>query len=220
MSITLREVEQNELVKKYLKQADDNFRAIGYKEHGIRHGRLVSNISYNVLKFLKYPMRDRELAAIAGFLHDIGNCTGIKGHEQAGALISVRILKDMGMNLDEVAIIAGAIGTHEERLYPPSNPITASVILGDKTDVHNTRVRKKKPDLFDVHDRVNYACQKAFLKVDYENKDISLELKINTKISTVMEYFEIFLSRTIACQKASRYLGCNFILHINGERFL
>jgi len=220
MVIKLKDVEKNELVKKYLKQADENFLAIGYKEHGIRHGRLVSNISYNVLKFLKYPLRDRELAAIAGFLHDIGNCTGIRGHEQAGALLSVRILKDMGMNLDEVAIIAGAIGTHEERLYPPSNPITASVILGDKTDVHHTRVRKKNPSLFDVHDRVNFACQKAFLKVSQEKKNISLELTINTKISTVMEYFEIFLSRTMVCQKASRYLGYNFILYINGERFL
>ena len=218
--IILRDIEKNEFVKKYLKQADENFSVIGYKEHGIRHAKLVGHISYNVLSFLKYPTRYCEIASIAGFLHDIGNCMGAEGHEMAGALLSIQLLRDMGMNLKEITKVAEAIGTHEERTYSPANPITASVVLGDKTDVHYTRVRKKDPIAFDVHDRVNYACQNAFLKVDKNSKTIALELIIDTKISTVMEYFEIFLSRTLVCQKAAKSLGCKFIIYINDTRFL
>ena len=72
-------------------------------------------------------------------------------------------------------------------------PISAAVILADKSDVHRSRVRKSGQIEFDIHDRVNYAAEQSFLRVDSEARTVTLELTIDTEISQVMEYFEIFL---------------------------
>ncbi len=223
--INLHQMQESPKVKAFLKQADDNFIAIGYKEHGFRHANLSANIARNVLKHLGYSDRESELAGIAGYLHDIGNAIGRNRHAQSGAVLSLHILTEMGMGLEEVSQIIRAIGGHEEKEVDPDSAITAAVILGDKTDVHFTRVRSLpgKPQLvstFTTHDRVNYACQRAFLNVDKGAGKISLELTIDTKICSVMEYFEIFLSRVLFCQRAAKYLRHNFVLFINKVKFL
>jgi len=223
--INLREVQESPRVKAFLKQADDNFMAIGYKEHGFRHANLAANIARNVLKHLGYQVRENELAGIAGYLHDIGNAVGRNRHAQSGAVLSLHILAEMGMPLGELSQIIRAIGGHEDKEVDPDSAITAAVILGDKTDVHFTRVRslpsKCQPvSAFTTHDRVNLACQRAFLNVDRGAGKISLELTIDTKICSVMEYFEIFLSRVLFCQRAAKYLGHQFVLFINKVKFL
>jgi len=223
--INLHQVQESPKIKAFLKQADDNFIAIGYKEHGFRHANLSANIARNVLKHLGYSDRESELAGIAGYLHDIGNAIGRNRHAQSGAVLSLPMLTEMGMGLEEVSQIIRAIGGHEEKDVDPDSAITAAVILGDKTDVHFTRVRSLpgKPQLvstFTTHDRVNYACQRAFLNVDKEAGRISLELTIDTKICSVMEYFEIFLSRVLFCQRAAKRLSHNFVLFINKMKFL
>lgn len=223
--ISLHQVEESPKVKAFLKQADDNFMAIGYKEHGFRHANLAANIARNVLKHLGYSKREIELASIAGYLHDIGNAIGRSRHPQSGAVLSLHILTEMGMGFEEVSQIIRAIGGHEEKEVDPDSAITAAVILGDKTDVHFTRVRilpgkAQLVSTFTTHDRVNYACQRAFLNVDKEAGKISLELTIDTKICSVMEYFEIFLFRVLFCQRAAKYLRHNFVLFINRVKFL
>lgn len=157
-----------------------------------------------------------ELAAIAGYLHDIGNSINRVHHPQNGALLAKDILIEMGMDFEEVAMIMAAIGNHDESFGgEPVNPVSAAVIIADKGDVHRSRVRSADQLMFDIHDRVNYAAIHSELRIDRKEKIIALELSIDTQISQVMEYFEIFLSRMIISKKAAKFLGCKFKLEIN-----
>lgn len=194
---------------------------LGYTDHGQRHARLVASISANVLERLGYSRREQELAAIAGYLHDIGNVVSRPLHAQVGALIAGRILQEMGMAPDEIAEVMAAIGNHEpEDSTQAVSAVSAAVILADKSDVHRSRVRNQDVNTFDVHDRVNYAATKSFLRVDGDLKLVTLELSIDTEISPVMEYFEIFLTRMLACKRACEFLGTRFQLSVNGVRLL
>jgi len=216
--VTFEQVRDHPRVKAFIRSADSALEVIGYTEHGERHVGLVAHIAYNTLKRLGHPEREAELAAIAGYLHDIGNAVNREVHAQTGAVMAMRILTDMGMPDDEVVKVMGAIGNHHETDGSAICPVAAAVILGDKSDVHRTRVRNPDMIKFDVHDRVNYAVEKSFLNVDESRKEITLELTIDTRISQVMEYFEIFLTRMLACRKAAIFLGTSFGLTVNGNR--
>ncbi|MDR5694074.1 MAG: HD domain-containing protein [Armatimonadota bacterium] len=218
--LTLEEIRRDPEVEAFIAKADAYTAAIGYTEHGFRHASLVASIAMNILKRLGYEERQTQLAAIAGYLHDIGNVVGRINHEHTGALLAGRILERLGMDPAERAIVMGAIGNHEEDTGDPVSPVGAAVILADKSDVHRTRVRNPDPTTFDIHDRVNYAVEHSFLRVDEIARAITLELVINTEISKVMEYFEIFLSRMVMCRRAAQFLGCDFKLQINGVKLL
>ncbi len=219
-AITLKDVKSNPVVDAYLKKADEHMAAVGYTEHGFRHASLTANIAHNIIEQLGLPERDAELAAIAGYLHDIGNLIGRYDHGECSALLVNSILKDMEMDPLEIASIMGAIGNHEEDKGVPVSTIAAALILADKSDVHHSRVRNPHMISFDIHDRVNYAAKKSFVRVNKKEKTITLEVVIDTEISQVMEYFEIFLSRMIMCQHAAKFLGCRFSLVINNVRLL
>ncbi|MGE5575867.1 MAG: HD domain-containing protein [Syntrophothermus sp.] len=218
--VTLKEVKKNPLVDVYIHKANDHLGAMGYTEHGHRHANLVSSIAHNVLTRLGYSEREAELAAIAGYLHDIGNVVSRVNHAQIGAVLAGRIVADMGMETAELAAILGAIGNHEEDQGDPVSTISAAVILADKTDVHRTRVRNTDLATFDIHDRVSYAAVYSFLKVEPEVRAVTLEITIETEICPVMEYFEIFLTRMIMCRRAAELLDARFGLLINGAKLL
>lgn len=218
--ITLEDIKANPEVAAYLKKADEHMAAVGYTEHGERHASLTANIAHNIIERLGFPKRDVELVAVAGYLHDIGNVIGRYDHGEVSAMIAHSILKEMGMEPLEVAAIVGAIGNHEEEKGDPVSTVAAGLILADKSDVHRSRVRNPNMITFDIHDRVNYAAKKSFVRVEEKDKTITLELTIDTEISKVMEYFEIFLSRMIMCQRAAKFLGCSFRLMINDVRLL
>lgn len=218
--VGLESVKRHPLVGTYIRRADEHVGAMGFTEHGFRHAELVSHIAYNVLKRLGDPERLAVLAAIAGYTHDIGNVVGRDQHWTSGACIMAGILHELRMDPDEIAIVMGAIGNHEESVGHPVNRVSAAVILADKSDVHKTRVRQKEIVAFDIHDRVNYAVQRSFLNVDSHSHTITLQLEIDTSICPVMEYFEIFLSRMMICRKAADFLGCRFKLIINGATLL
>lgn len=218
--VTLEDVKRDPEVDAYINKANEYTGAIGYTEHGLRHANLTASIAYNTLKRLGYPERDAQLASIAAYLHDIGNLVGRVNHEHTGAILANEILERLGMDPVERAVVMGAIGNHEERGGEPVSPVGAAVILADKSDVHRSRVRNPDPTTFDIHDRVNYAVEHSFLRVDEKNKRISLELTIDTKLSQVMEYFEIFLSRMVMCRRAAQVLNCEFKLQINGAKLL
>jgi metal-dependent HD superfamily phosphatase/phosphodiesterase len=219
-AITVSEVKELPQIKQYIISADKHLKAMGFTEHGFRHVTLVSRIAENVLQRLGFGQREAELAAIAGYIHDIGNITGRHDHGKAGAVMALRILEEIGMPYDEVACIVGAIGNHEEQYGEAVSTVAASLILADKSDVHRTRVRRQDIACFDIHDRVNYAVAQSFLKVEEENRSITLELTIDNEISSVMEYFEIFMQRMLMCQRAAKMLGGTFGLNINGARIL
>jgi hypothetical protein len=93
--------------------------------------------------------------------------------------------------------------------------MAAALILADKSDVRRSRVRDVKNMEWDIHDRVNYSVTDARLRV--ENGEVSLSLTIDTSISSVMEYFEIFTERMLLCRKAATVLGLRFRLYANGQ---
>ncbi len=218
--LTLTEVKKDPEVETLVILGNEHLGAIGFTEHSHRHSNLVAKIGYNVLEHLGYERRAAELAAIAGYLHDIGNVVSRQDHGQTGALLAYRILTRLGMPGDEVATIAGAIGNHEEEYGQAVNNVGAALILADKSDVHRSRVRNRDISTFDIHDRVNYAVQHSFLRVDAGQKTITLELSIDLAISTPMEYFEIFLTRMMMCRRAAAFLDCHFGLVINDSRLL
>ncbi len=220
MTVTLEQVKKDPEVQAYLTGGNDVLGVLGYTEHGHRHASLVSSIAHNILERLDFPARDAELAAIAGYLHDIGNVVCRHSHEQVGGLIAMRVLGRLGMPPSEIAMVVAAIGNHGEDIGEPVNNLAAALLLADKSDVHRTRVRQADMATFDIHDRVNYAAEHSFVRVDEKRKAVTLELTIDTKISPVMDYFEIFLTRMVLCRRAASFLGCDFELVINGVRLL
>ncbi len=214
--IGLREVRSNLKVKAYIEMANHQMAEIGYSEHGLRHAGLVAAIARNICLELGFESRLAELAAVAGYLHDIGNCVHRAYHPQIGATMAFQILDQMGMQSFEIGSIIGAIGNHEEPEGVPINVLTASLIIADKSDVHYTRVQNPDPSTYDIHDRVNHAVQKSHVQIDKELKTITLDLVIDTNEASVMDYFEIFVQRMIMCHRAAEKIDCRFRLIING----
>lgn len=217
-TVLLKDVRHDARVQTYIARANEQMKSIGYTEHGHRHSGIVSTIARYILSELGYDSRHAELAAIAGYLHDMGCVINRVGHVEAGAVMAYDILTKMNMPPEEVATVIGAIGNHEEPNGEPISRESAAVIIADKSDVHFTRVQNPDPLKFDIHDRVNFAVQKSFLRVDPGAHSIKLELEIDTEHASVTEYFEIFVLRMVLCRRAADYLGCKFGLEINGVR--
>lgn len=218
--LTLEVVKADPEVEAYVQKANEYTGILGYTEHGFRHAGLCARIALNILKRLGGPERDAELAAIAAYLHDIGNLVSRLNHEHTGAIMADGILARLGMEPNERAVVMSAIGNHEESHGQPVSRVGAAVILADKSDVHRSRVRNPDPTTFDIHDRVNYAVERSFLRVEEKAREITLELAVDTTNAQVMEYFEIFLTRMIMCRRAAEFLGCAFKLEINGVKLL
>lgn len=192
----------------------------GFTEHSYRHISIVSKRAGEILEKLGYQERTIELAQIAGYLHDIGNCVNRVDHAHSGAILAYDILKDMGMPVEERTEIMMAIGNHDEKTGTAVSDISAALILADKSDVHRDRVVNHNLSTFGIHDRVNYAVTNADLKLDAENRKIMLDLTIDTQICPVLDYFEIFMERTMMSKYAAKYLKIWFELVINDTKLL
>jgi hypothetical protein len=214
-SITLEQVQADPELSSLIASADRVMEAMGFTEHGFRHANLTARIAYQVMSRLGFGEREAGLASIAGYLHDVGNALTRDTHGQTGALLVYQALRERVEPADLMPVMA-AIANHEEAEGTAVSPISAAVILADKSDVHRTRVRKTGRIGDDIHDRVNYAVEQSFLRVDSDVRTVSLELSIDTSISQVMEYFEIFLSRMQLCRHAAECLEARFRLVING----
>ena len=218
--ISLKEVKENQELDALIRGAQKQLNAIGYTEHGHRHISIVSKRAGDILEKLGYPERTVELARIAGYMHDIGNCVNRVQHAHSGAIMSYNILKEMGMPVEERTEIMMAIGNHDENTGTAINDISAALILADKSDVYRDRVVNKNLSTFDIHDRVNYAVTNAELEIDEKERKIILNLTIDTKICPVLDYFEIFMQRTMMSKYAAKYLKVWFELVINGTKLL
>lgn len=214
------EVKRSRQVRTYIMKADESLAALGYTEHSFGHVEFVSKRADDYLEALGYPEHQVELARIAGYLHDIGNVINRIDHAQSGAVMAFRILEQMGFDCEDVSTVISAIGNHDESTASPVNAVAAALILADKTDVRRSRVRNRDMATFDIHDRVNYAVTGSETYFTEDGKAFVLKLDIDTSISVVMEYFEIFLTRMLLCRRAADALGLHFKLIINNQELL
>ena len=218
--ITFEDVKNNIEVKALVEGAQKQLNALGYTEHSVRHVTMVANRAASVLETLGYPEERIELAKIAGYMHDIGNCVNRVDHAHSGAILAYQILKGMGMDVEKRTEIMMAIGNHDEQTGTAVSDISAALILADKSDVHRSRVVNKNISTFDKHDKVNYAVTDADFTISKEERKASLKLTIDTRISPVLDYFEIFMDRTMMSKHAAKYLGIWFELIINNTKLL
>ena len=218
--ISYNELIQNADIKTYITRADESLKALGYTEHSFAHVTKVAETAEYILETLEYSKYNIELAKIAGYLHDIGNIINRIDHSQSGAVMAFRILDNLGFDAEDIATIVTAIGNHDEGTGVAVNPVAAALILADKSDVRRSRVRNTDHTTFDIHDRVNYSVVSSNLTVSEAKSFIKLELEIDTAISSVMDYFEIFLGRMVMCRKAAEALGLTFKLVINNQTLI
>ena len=218
--ITLEDVKNNQEIKELIRSSQVQLDALGYTEHSTRHITIVSNRAGEVLETLGYPEERIELAKIAGYMHDIGNCVNRVDHAHSGAILAYQILKDMGMDVKHRTEIMMAIGNHDEQTGTAVSDISAALILADKSDAHRSRVVNKNISSFDKHDKVNYAVTESKFILNKEERKVTLDLTIDTKISPVLDYFEIFMDRTMMSNYAAKYLGIWFELIINDIKLL
>ena len=215
--LTYYDITKNESIKTYIIRADESLGALGFTEHSFAHVMLVAETAGYILKTMGHDDRTVELGKIAGYLHDIGNLVNRKDHAQSGAVMAWSILNDMNCDPAEMATIVTAIGNHDEGTGVPVNTVAAAMILADKSDVRRSRVRNTDISKFDIHDRVNYSVIESSLKINDDKTSVTLELTVDTEFGSVMDYFEIFMSRMILCRKAAEKLGLQFKLVINNQ---
>ena len=218
--MTYQEIKKNEEVRVYLKKGNDNLGVLGYTDHSEAHCTVVAERAGLILKKLEYPEETIELAEIAGFMHDIGNAVNRSRHAEYGAILANELLKGTDLSLEDRITIMSAIGNHDESTGGATDPVSAALIIADKTDVRRNRVRDKDRAAFDIHDKVNYAVTEAKLKINKEKKLISLNLQIDESICTMYEYFDIFLGRMMMCRGAAEILNMKFRLTANGSKVL
>ena len=218
--VTLDDVRKNEEVQAFVNASQKQLVALGYTEHSNRHIGIVSKRTGEILEKLGFDERTIELGKIAGYLHDIGNCVNRVDHAHTGAILAYNILKELGMSADERTEIMMAIGNHDEKTGAAVSVISAALILADKSDVHRDRVVNTNMSTFDIHDRVNYAVTNAQLELNAETRKITLKLTIDTEICPVLNYFQIFMDRTMMSKYAAKYLHIWFELIINEIKLL
>ena len=212
--ITLQEIKQNESIKALVRAGNSYLETLGYTDHGPRHLGYVSRTASGILKSLGYSEREVELAAIAGWVHDVGNSVNRHDHGPNGAILLFPLLREIGMDIEDVMIIITAVGNHEEQSGTVSSAVSAALAIADKSDAHKSRVRNGRPDVGDIHDRVNFSIQENSVTVDRKHKIIRQELKMDES-SSVLEYLSIYLPRILMCEQAAEFLGQHFELFIN-----
>ena len=218
--MTYEEIRNHEEVCALLEKGNQNLGVLGFTDHSEAHCLLVAERAAYILRKLGYSDHEEELARIAGFMHDIGNAINRTHHAEIGGLLANDILKQTDMPLQDRITVIAAIGQHDESTGGSKDPISAALILADKTDVRRNRVRTKNASNFDIHDRVNYAVTGSTLKVDTEKDIIALNLQVDESICTMYEYFDIFLTRMLMCRSAAEMLGQKFRLTVNGGKVL
>ena len=218
--LTYNELQKNDDVRTYVAAADATLGALGFTEHSFGHVTKVAASAKYILETLGYSEHEVELVQIAAFLHDIGNLVNRRDHAYTGGVMAFRILDKLGFSAADTALVVSAIGNHDETGGLPVNAVAAALILADKSDVRRSRVRNADEVAVDIHDRVNYSVTESSLSIDEMHSEITLSLTIDTTISSVMEYFEIFLERMLLCKKAASALGLEFNLVMNRQEVL
>ena len=190
-------------VNAYIEQGNRVLGALGFTEHSRGHAVKVAETAGNILEKLGYNQHTIELARIAGYMHDMGNCVNRVDHAHSSAIMAFQILRDLKAPDEDIAVIVSAIGQHDE---------------ATGMAVRRNRVRNTIKESFDKHDRVNYAAVASSLHVNVENQVILLEIELDEGICSILDYFEIFLQRMLMCKRAAEMLGMKFKMKANGNK--
>lgn len=218
MKVDYKQIRENEEINLLIEKGNEILNELGYTEHSRKHASKVAESAGRILKELGYGKHKIELARIAGYMHDIGNSINRHDHAHSGAILAYQILKETDMPLKDILAVTTAIGHHDEATGTAVDAVSAALILADKTDVRRNRVQNENSSAFDIHDRVNYAALSSKLIIHKEKRMIQMDLELDDSISTVMDYFEIFLKRMMMCRRAAERLGCKFKLVANGNK--
>ena len=219
-TVTYKDIRGNKEINQLIEKGNEILGVLGYTEHSKKHAAKVAETAAKILKDLGYGSHEMELARIAGYMHDIGNCVNRTDHAHSGAIMAMTILRDLGMEPKEIATVIAAIGNHDEKTGTAVDAVSAALILADKTDVRRNRVRGRDRTKFDIHDRVNFAAISSVLHMDRDKRQITLDIQLDDEICSVLDYFEIFLERMLMCRRAAEMLGCSFKLKANGSKVL
>lgn len=215
-----KEIKKDKEIRAYIQKGNEKLGTMGYTDHSEKHCILVAERAGLILEKFDYPEHTVELAKMAGFLHDIGNSVNRSHHAEYGALLANEWMKKTDISMEDRITIMSAIANHDESTGGAFDPVSAALILADKTDVRRNRVRDKEKAAYDMHDRVNYAVTESRLKISRSKKQISLNLQIDESICTMYEYFDIFLQRMQMCRRAAGILDARFRLTANGSKIL
>ena len=210
----------NEEINALIERGNSVLAALGYTEHSRRHAAKVAERAGEILNQTGYSAHEAELAKIAGYMHDIGNSVIRHSPCAERRVFGVADIAGAG-NADGGCelITAAAIGHHDEGTGTAVQPVSAALILADKTDVRRNRVQNPNQAAFDIHDRVNYAALSSVLEIHQDKKVIEMKLELDDTICTVLDYFaKIFLQRMLMCRRAAEVLGYQFKLYANGSK--
>ncbi|MEK7608737.1 MAG: HD domain-containing protein [Patescibacteria group bacterium] len=214
-------VSQHPQILEFISASDRSLELLGYTNHGLRHVTLVARRAREVAREVGLDDRTQEIAAIAGFCHDMGNFMGRTQHHYWGGLLFHQVFQEKLPPAELVSVVQ-AIANHDKEDMKFSNPVAAVLVLADKSDVDRSRVREQSLEATngDIHDRVNYGTLSSDLSVDSKAKRITLSLTIDVSFVPILEYFEIFTERMSYCRRAAEYLGYRFGLVINEFQLL
>ncbi len=218
--MTYEEICRDPEILGLIAKGNDILGALGFTDHSQAHSALVARRAGELLEAFGYDPHQVELARVAGFVHDIGNAINRKHHAEYGALLLDQILARKGVSLADRLTVVAAVANHDESTGNAFDPVSAALIIGDKTDVRRNRVRAKDQRSFDIHDRVNWAVTDARLTIDREARLITLDLDLDESLCTLYDYFDIFLGRMQMCRNGAQVLGARFKLAANGSRVL
>lgn len=220
MNVTYDEIRKNKSISACIDKGNEVLGSLGFTEHSKIHATKVAEFAARILRELGYDERQIELARIAGYMHDMGNSVNRNDHAHTGAIMAFQVLTGLGMDPVDIAEVVAAIGNHDENTGQAYNPISAALIIADKTDVRRNRVRNRDKSSFDMHDRVNYAAISSALHIDVEDKIISLDIELDEGMCTMLDYFEIFLNRMLMCRRAAEILGMRFSVLANSAKVI
>jgi len=217
MDLSINNIKQDDQIDKFIEETDKKLNAMNYTDHGRRHANIVSDRSGMIGIKANFDEKEIEYAKIAGYCHDMGNFIDRKLHHYWGSLLFHQVFSTKTSDVEGLTSIIQAIANHDKNEARLTNNISAALIIADKSDVHRDRVKEKDKSGIkdDIHNRVNYSITKNNLDVNENSKIITLMLDLDTKITPIMDYFEIFINRMNYCRKAAEYIGFKFRLLIN-----
>ena len=176
--INLKDVKQNQQILEFINQTEEAMEALSYTNHGLRHSNIVAERAMQIARNIGLDAREGELAAIAGFCHDMGNFLTRTYHHFFGATLFSQVFLDK-FEPRELAMIMQAISNHDKEEMDFTHNISAILVLADKSDVDRSRVTEK-----DMAKITNQSNIRGTLKNALEGADVFIGLSTGNLLNS------------------------------------